>query len=176
MSISVGIRLTNIGIRERYMKDYDSRIFKQIDYKEEIQDSNFSDCEFYDCTMNEIVVKSCSFDSCKFYNCTIMNIEFQYTDMLNSEFYHCMLIGIDWSNISKKYSITLPLSKTEACELRYNVFVHLNLKAYDFKGSNLEGSYFDDCNLEGAIFKGCILKGAQFKQNYKLYTGMFELS
>ena len=68
MSISVGIRLTNIGIRERHMKDYDSRIFKQIDYKEEIQDSNFSDCEFYDCTMNEIVVKNCSFNSCKFGN------------------------------------------------------------------------------------------------------------
>jgi uncharacterized protein YjbI with pentapeptide repeats len=107
------------------MINYDSRIFKQIEYKEEILDTNFTDCEFY----------------------------------------QCMLIGINWSDVAKKNSVTMPFSKVEACELRYNIFMNLKLKTYNFCDCNLEGSYFGDCNLEVANFNGCNLQDVQFIKN-----------
>ena len=147
------------------MKEYESREFRQIEYKEEIKEINFTDCEFYNCTINEIEIRNCNFRSCKFYNCTVLNVKFKFTDMLDCEFYKCLLIGVNWTDLAQKFSVTKPFTKVEACELRYHIFERFNLKAFSFKECSLEGSIFEDCNLEGASFEGCNLKETQFKNN-----------
>lgn len=147
------------------MDNYESKVFRQIECKETVLGKSFADCEFYNCTMNEITVNNCSFRSCKFYNCAVMNIEIQYSLMLNCEFYNCMLIGINWSDVTNRHSVTMPFIKTDNCLMSYNIFTQLKLKTYHFDGCNLEGSYFEECNLENASFVSCDLEGVQFKKN-----------
>lgn len=147
------------------MESYDGRVFKQFEYKEEIQNMCFTDCEFYNCTIHEIALVGCNFSSCRFYNCTVLNVEFQDTDMLNCEFYQCMLVGINWDSLKPRYHGSLPFSVLQVCELRYNIFTRLKLKEFSFRESNLEGSCFVDCNLQGAIFTECNLTDTSFVKN-----------
>lgn len=146
------------------MESYEGDEFRQPECTE-LMDKSFTDCEFYNCMVNEITVKDCSFRSCRFYNCTIMNIELKYSDMFNCEFYNCMSIGINWRDVANTHGVSMPFIKTSNCLLRYNIFTNMKLKAYHFDGCNLEGCYFEECNLEGASFMGCNLEGATFKKN-----------
>lgn len=145
---------------------YENEEYNDLKYQnKKIEDINFVDCKFFNCKFTEIQIIRCSFVDCEFYNCSFLNMEFKYTDAVNNKFKSCIIFGINWSEIKRNKGAFQPFLLFENCTIKYNVFIDLNLKKFDFSSNNLIDSIFEQCKLQESKFCNCDLKNTTFDNN-----------
>ena len=97
--------------------------------------------------------------------------------MLLSDFISCNLVNIDWYNMQSIGSISSPIQKLDKCYLKYNTFLKLNFRKFNFMQSSIFHSIFMECNLFESNFNGCNLKETEFndcdlqKSDFRKATG-----
>lgn len=142
---------------------FESRKFEQIRMEKEILEGyKFVDCEFEDCVFEECTIVSCSFVECRFQNCRVISLRAKYSQMKYSEFEKCSLIGVHWQELAASKSIAEPIRSFKDCLLKYNSFVEMSLKKFDFSGNVILETLFDRCKLAESRFNGCRLLQTQF--------------
>lgn len=140
--------------------------YKDIEINEEtIENMQFIDCIFHNCSFRENHIKNCLFQNCSFIHCNIINNSFLYTLATNNRLDNSTVLGMNWTYLMKKGKAFLPFLTIKKCTLKYNNFHLMNLKKFDFSRCDLSGSFFEECNLEGSIFRYSILKNVYFGKN-----------
>lgn len=157
------------------MKNYEEQVFKGKNLKEvSIEHHNFVDCHFDDCYFEACRIISCSFTNCRFTNCDIISLSSEHSEVKGAVFQKCNLIGVHWEKLSPANKYLHSIDKFSHCYLKYNFFVDMNLKSFDFSTNviqesifekcNLSESNFNDCNLESTQFVGCDIRKSDFRE------------
>lgn len=144
-----------------------SEYFEELKFKEEkliqeiIEDCEFVDCDFENCTFEECSVVRCKFTDCRFFNCNIISLRSKDSEIKRLEFTKCNLIGVHWHNLLASDSISGPVELLKNCYLKYNSFVKINFRKFDFSGNAIQESVFEECNLMDSSFSECKLEKTQ---------------
>ncbi len=131
---------------------------------ERIEDYEFYDCTFKNCTIEECVLFHCSFIECRFIKCKVVSIKAVFSQIKYAEFEQCNLIGVNWHDLLPTGNIAHPISQLKDCFLKYNSFIHMNLRKFNFSLNSIQDSVFDECNLVENMFKKCRLESTQFSR------------
>jgi uncharacterized protein YjbI with pentapeptide repeats len=146
-------------------KFYESQTFEELKMEyERIEDYEFYDCTFKNCTFEECTLAHCSFIECRFFNCRIISTKVEFSQIKYIEFEKCNLIGVNWHDLLPAGNMADPITKLKECILKYNSFMHMNLRKFDFSLNTIQDSAFDECNLMESSFKGCKLEASQFSR------------
>lgn len=141
---------------------YEEIKFKEKSFTEEtVEDCEFVECEFETCTFEACTVIRCRFIDCKFHNCSIISPHTKHSEIKRGEFIDCNLIGVHWNELLPAGKISEPIRKLENCCLKYNSFVDMSLRSFDFSGNIIQESIFEECNLMESKFTDCRLEAAQ---------------
>ncbi len=144
-------------------KYYENENFENLKLESErIEDCEFYDCTFKNCTFEECTLSHSSFIECRFSNCKIISIKVEFSQIKYIEFEKCNLIGVNWHDLLPAGNIAEPISKLKECILKYNSFMHMNFKKFNFSLNTIQDSAFDECNLMESNFKSCKLESTQF--------------
>lgn len=127
-----------------------------------IKDQEFFECEFNNCTFEEMTLKDSRLSGCIFVKCTIISLRSKDSTMKNCTFENCNLIGVHWQELFASGGIAGPFSELKNCLLKYNSFVEMNLKGFDFTGNTIQNAVFEDCCLVNACFNQCRLEESEF--------------
>lgn len=146
-------------MRETY---FEGEIIKDKKIREEkLENYEFIDCEFKNCDFENCKILGCSFVNCSFNKCNIISLISQYSDIKDATFTNCNIIGIQWRDFkaSGRYSHTI--YKLKDCYLKYNSFLGMNFKKFDFSSNVIQESVFEECDLVESSFKDCTLDATQ---------------
>ena len=144
-------------------KYYECEKFENIKSDKSVfEDYEFIDCEFDGCTFDECKLLKCTFSGCQFYRCSFISIQAEYSQMKNCGFIKCNLIGIHWNDFLPAGGIAEPIRKIQDCCLKYNTFIKMNFRKFDFTGSVITESTFEGCNVAESSFRECKLEGTQY--------------
>lgn len=142
---------------------YDNQIIEEVKLeKESFADIEFTECEFINCIFEECSLRRCKFNDCKFVDCNIVSLKAEDSQIRGLEFKHCNLIGIHWSELISKEQILSPIRKMSDCLLKYNTFMDMDFRKFDFESNVIQDSLFDECDLRDSSFKGCRLERTQY--------------
>lgn len=142
---------------------YDNQIIEGVKLeKERFTDTEFTECEFISCIFEECFLSRCRFNDCKFVDCNIVSLKTEDSQIRGLEFKHCNLIGIHWSEFISKGQISSPIRKMSDCYLKYNTFMDMNFRKFDFRSNVIQDSLFDECDFMDSNFKGCRLERTQY--------------
>ena len=106
-----------------------------------------------------------------------MAVKTEHTEVKYAEFTDCVLLGVNWALLLPDGWFASPISRLTNCKLKYNHFMNISFKKFDFSGSDLPGSIFADCSLAECSFNGCDLNGTEFykcdlrKSDFRRATG-----
>ena len=163
---------------EKEMKYFEEEIFEGKSISGDLLENlHFSACRFIDCRFEQVTLLNCHFSNCDFKNCHIISPRCLQSTLEAGFFRDCNLIGLDWWSLRSKNLLAQPFVKIQNSYLKYNTFVNLNLKKFDFRESQIEESSFEDCQLTEALFSSCSLNGTTYldcdlrKANFKEAKG-----
>lgn len=127
-----------------------------------LTDYEFVDCDFADCSLENCKLIGCTFTSCKFKACSASNLTTQSSAIEYAQFTDCTLVGINWSALMPMDRFAEPISKLQACYLKYNTFTGMALRKIRFLDSTFQESAFSDCELVECSFRKCNLDRTEF--------------
>jgi uncharacterized protein YjbI with pentapeptide repeats len=146
-------------------KFYENKDFENLKLEHErIEGYELYNCTFNNCSFEECVLAHCSFVECRFINCKIVSIKAEFSQIKYTEFEKCNLIGVNWHDLLPAGSITDPITKLKECILKYNSFIHMNFRKFNFSLNTIRDSAFEECNLMESTFKDCRLESTQFSR------------
>lgn len=144
-------------------KFYENEDFENLKLEyERIEDYEFYNCSFKNSTFEDCTLSHSSFIECRFYNCKIISTKVEFSQIKYIEFEKCNLIGVNWHDLLPAGHIANPISKFRECILKYNSFIHMNFRKFNFSLNTIQDSAFDECNLMESNFKDCKLESTQF--------------
>lgn len=124
----------------------------------------FIDCDFINCSFEELKMTSCFFTNCRFDHCNIIRLSTHYCEVKNATFDGCNLIGIHWNEMLPAGKYAYPIRSIRQCYLKYHTFLDMNFVKFDFTSNVIQESLFEKCNLAESNFKECRLEGTQFSR------------
>lgn len=146
-------------------KFYENKNFENLKMEHErIEDYEFYNCTFQNCSFEECVLAHCSFIECRFINCKIVSTKVEFSQVKYAEFEKCNLIGVNWHDFLPAGSIADSITKLKECILKYNSFIHMNFRKFNFSLNTIQDSAFEECNLMESVFKDCRLESTQFSR------------
>ncbi len=127
-----------------------------------IRGREFHRCTFVRVRMSALRLENCQLESCVFQDCDLHQFQPVRTALRGVRFLGCKLMGTDWGGVSPNPDVAF-----EDCDLRYAVFMRMNLRKAsilrcevreagltdvdltesDFSGTDLGGTTFDRCEL-----------------------------
>ncbi|WP_411335179.1 pentapeptide repeat-containing protein [Ruminococcus gauvreauii] len=141
---------------------YENRVFKDLKITEKtVEGCEFMECTFDSCTFEDCKIIRNKFIDCQFNSCTVISPRSKYSEMRHSEFTNCNLIGIHWAEFFPVGQIFEPIRRMNNCYLKYNTFIHMNFRKFDFSKNQMENSMFEECNLMECKFRNCRLTATQ---------------
>lgn len=145
---------------------YEDQLIKDQKYQDTVKEyCKFLDCCFENCSFEDCVINHCHFVNCSFYNCNIISLTSQYSEIKNAVFEKCNLIGIHtWNDLLPVGKYTCAIERIENCCLKYNSFIEMNFRKFDFSGNVIQESMFEECNLQESSFRNCRLEATQFSR------------
>jgi hypothetical protein len=143
---------------------YEERLIKDQKYQSITEEyCKFIDCSFENCSFEDCTINHCHFVNCSFYNCNIISLTSQYSEIKNTVFKKCNLIGIHgWNGLLPVGKYTYAIERIEDCCLKYNSFIEMNFRKFDFSGNVIQESIFEECDLQESNFRNCRLEATQF--------------
>lgn len=145
------------------VKLYEAQQFENIKLEQQtIESCEFQECEFISCTFDECHFVNCRLTDCSFHNCTVISPRFKFCLMKFSTFTKCNLIGLTWHELIAAKSIAGPFCSLQECVLKYNSFIHMNLRQFSFSSNTVIDSFFEESNLMESSFTACNLTSTQF--------------
>ncbi len=146
-------------------KYYENKTFEDLNMEyEQLEDYKLNNCIFKNCNFEECVLVNCSITECKFINCKIVSPKAEFSQVKQTEFDKCNLIGINWHDLQPAGNITDSIAKLNECIIKYNSFIDINFKKFNFSFNNIQDSVFEECNLVESSFKECKLELTQFAE------------
>ena len=95
----------------------------------------FTDCVFENCTFEDCKITGCSFVNCRFYKCSIISLTSKNSELKSAVFQNCNLIGIHcWNKLLPAGSYAHSIDKVKDCCMKYNSFVEMPFRKFDFSG------------------------------------------
>ncbi|MCI8992438.1 MAG: pentapeptide repeat-containing protein [Eubacterium sp.] len=143
---------------------YEEQVIKDRKYqnitKEQYQ---FIDCTFENCSFEDCKITGCVFVNCKFYNCNIISLTSKHSEIKNAAFHKCNLIGLHcWNELLPVGKYAHSIDKLENCHLKYNSFIEMSFRKFDFSSNMIQESIFEKCDLQESNFMDCRLEATQF--------------
>lgn len=140
---------------------YEQQVIKDINLNSTtLSHSEFTECSFENCEIENIQVISCKFTDCTFSKCRIINPVFDNCSMTDSSFTDCCLFGINWNELSGGF--LSPIEHLQNCQIKYNNFVGGIYPKFIFDDNDILESLFADCNLSHSRFCRCHLNRTEF--------------
>ncbi len=148
-------------MQERY---YEEQLVKDKKLQNiTIEHCKFIDCIFENCTFEDCKVHRCVFVNCRFCSCRIISLTSQYSEAKNITFQNCSLVGIHcWNELLPDGKYAHFMDELKDCNIKYNSFLELSFRKFDFSGSVIQESIFEECDLQESNFKSCRLEATQF--------------
>ncbi len=144
----------------------------KISYLENI---DFDNCIFKNCTFHKAILKYCKFVECHFENCDLSLLTLQYCSFNDVNFNKSKCVGINWSLCESSFVINfnecnLNMSSFHNLDLRHNKIISCNASEVDFEKTNLQSVDFKDTDLLNATFSNTNLKDTNLAQakNYNI--------
>ncbi|AFS78937.1 hypothetical protein Curi_c19320 [Gottschalkia acidurici 9a] len=149
-------------MQEKY---YEGQVFKNKKIKEmQIEHYKFVDCVFEDCSFEDCKIVGCAFVNCQFYNCNVINLSSQYSEVKSATFKKCNLIGVYWSELLPAGVYAQSIDEIKDSYLKYNTFMEMSFRKFDFSGNIIQESTFEECNLMESSFQDCRLEATQISR------------
>jgi fluoroquinolone resistance protein len=124
-------------------------------------------CTFRRCKLPESRWEKTKLEDCVFESCDLLRMVPRQLALRGVTFKDSRLMGVDWSDLAP-----MPDVRFEKCDLRYDSFVRLRLRATRFVGclareasfleTDLTEADFTDTDLQGSTIQGCQLARANF--------------
>lgn len=122
----------------------------------------FIDCNFENCSFEDCKIIGCAFVNCKFYNCNIISLTSQHSEVKNAVFQKCNLIGIHcWKELLPVGKYGHSIDKLDNCYMKYNSFIEMAFRKFDFSGNILQECMFEECDLQESNFQDCRLEATR---------------
>ena len=91
-----------------------------------------------------------------------MAVKTEHTEVKYAEFTDCVLLGVNWALLLPDGWFSSPIHSLKNCKLRYNSFMNISFRKFDFSGSDLSGATFAECDLSECNFNSCDLDNTEF--------------
>ncbi|MDD4637536.1 MAG: pentapeptide repeat-containing protein [Bacteroidales bacterium] len=146
----------------------EERVFEKIVFSETTLETEYNNCLFSNCDFSDIHLGEVLFDKCTFVQCNLSLVKMDKTSWSNVRFEECKMTGIEFTNCNRfTFSACFIGSNLNyALFLTNNLqdtrFVNCSLEEATFSESNLKGASFANCNLSRAIFSSSNLEKADF--------------
>ena len=141
----------------------DNEQFTNLNIAEEtINDREYVDCRFENCAFEALTLVHCRFTDCVFINCTINDIKTKSSEVKFAQLHNCSIRGVNWGLLMPTGGFGEPIDKLENCSLKYNHFMRMNFRRFNWTGSSITGTTFAECNLQESNFSGCDLTDSEF--------------
>jgi fluoroquinolone resistance protein len=131
-------------------------VFTEATLETEYSNCLFSNCDFYDIHLGEVL-----FDDCRFVACNFSLVKMEKTSWSHVRFEECKMTGIDFTDCNRFTFSACFIG----CNLNYAVFTANNLQDTRFEDCTLEEATFSQSNLKGASFANCNLRRAIFSSS-----------
>ena len=143
---------------------YEEQVIKDQKYQSiTIEQSQFIDCTFENCSFEDCTVTGCAFINCRFYKCSIISITSKHSEVKNAVFQKCNLIGIHcWNELMPAGKFAHAIDKLEDCYIKYNSFIEMPFRKFDFSSNIIQESVFEECDLQEGNFSDCRLEATRF--------------
>jgi fluoroquinolone resistance protein len=147
--------------------NYAAKEFENLKFKKHIfKNLKFKNCTFKNCIFEDCKLIQTSFSNCSFYNCIILNIKTAGDSKIeDTDFIECQLTGIHWSELLPDFRVADPIRKLEKCHLKYNTFVEMVFKKFDFSNNEIYDSMFAKSQLTECKFHQCKLDRTEFLES-----------
>ncbi len=145
---------------------YEEQLIKDKKYQNITKEHcKFIDCTFENCSFEDCRIMGCVFINCKFYNCNIISFTSKHSEVKNAAFEKCNLIGVHcWNDLLPVGRYAHSIDKFKACCMKYNSFIEMPFRKFDFSGNTIQESIFEKCDLQESNFQDCPLEATQFFQ------------
>lgn len=137
---------------------FDDETFDRLQLREPLVDKELTGCTFRGLRGETSIWKGVRLEECLFEDCDLTRAQFPHTRFFGVTFRRCKLMGIDWSSVAPNPTLTF-----DACDLRYDSFVKVNLRKTRFHGCRASEANFIDCQLGEADFGDADLTGTNFE-------------
>ncbi len=143
---------------------YEEQVIKDQKYQDITKEqSKFWDCTFENCSFEDCTIIGCVFANCRFYKCNIISLTSKHSEVKNAIFQQCNFIGIHcWNELLPVGKYAHSIEKLERCYMKYNSFIEMPFRKFDFSGNAIQESSFEKCDLQESNFRGCQLDATQF--------------
>ncbi len=143
---------------------YEEQVIAEQKYQNITKEqSKFIDCTFKNCSFEDCKIIDCVFVNCTFYNCNIISLTSKHSEIKNVAFQKCNLIGIHcWNELLPAGKYACSIDKLEGCYMKYNSFIEIPFRKFDFSGNIIQESIFEECDLQESNFRNCRLEATQF--------------
>ena len=94
---------------------------KMID--EVLENGEFIECVFVNCTLEGCVIERSNFIGCKFVKCNLVSLKSKYSQLKYAEFDNCNLISVPWNDLLPIGKIAVPIRKISDCFLKYKCII-----------------------------------------------------
>lgn len=142
---------------------FEGETFRELSFSgERFAGLTLVDCAFERCTFEGCVLSRCTLTQCRFLSCRVTEPKLEYSQAKFLELTDCALTNVNWSLLLPSGGFGEPLEKLSDCRMKYNYFTNMDLRKFDFQGSQLTACLFGDCNLAEARFHGCGLTDTEF--------------
>ncbi len=143
---------------------YEEQVIKGQKYQNLTKEqSKFIDCTFENCSFEDCTILGCVFVNCKFYKCNIISLTSKHSEVKNVIFQQCNLIGIHcWNELMPIGKYAHAIEKLESCYMKYNSFIEIPFRKFDFSSNVIHESAFEECDLQESNFRNCRLEATQF--------------
>jgi fluoroquinolone resistance protein len=154
-------------------KIHDDKTFENISYAEKLtRDTEFNNCVFKKCDLNNSEFILCKFIDCVFEECNLSMIKWDRSTLSSVVFKHCKLLGVNFSLCGDfLFSVRFESSILDyASFMRKKMpktnFIKTSLKETTFSNAILAGSVFDQCDLSGTVFSATDLSAVNFSTSF----------
>lgn len=143
---------------------YEEKLIKDQKYQNVAKEQcKFIECTFENCVFEDCKIIGCVFVNCKFYNCNLISLTSQHSEVKNTAFQKCNLIGIHcWNDLLPAGKYTHSIDVLKNCFMKYNSFIEIPFRKFDFSSNIIQESIFEECDLQESNFRDCRLEAAQF--------------
>lgn len=145
---------------------YEEQLIKDKKYQNiTTEHCKFIDCTFENCSFEDCRIVGCAFVNCMFTNCAVISLTSQHSEVKNTVFQKCNLIGIHcWNELLPSGRYAHSIDSLKNCYLKYNSFIEMSFRKFDFSGNIIQESMFEECDLQESNFYDCRLEATQFSR------------
>jgi uncharacterized protein YjbI with pentapeptide repeats len=148
--------------------DYEEEVFNGVTLEGgAVEETNFYDCRFEQCTLREVQFVRCRFRDCEFVGCDLSLMQVKGSSFANVRFEESHVIGVNWSEAEwPRFGEIRPIN-FKNCALSYSTFFGVKLKQCDFIDCVAKDADFSEADLTEA---NCT--GTDFAQSRFLHTDL----